>query len=121
MAMETKAKQRATREEVWLPLRAQEVGAKLLGTGQFEQPHTALTEVWHGPPSIGAAAGSKWAPLIPAYAEAAAILVRAGFLPRGAVTARSKAVGEPRYESRTCLPDAAGIVKVLGRTSGVGS
>ena len=54
MAMETKAKQRATRQEVWLPSRAQDVGAKLLRTGQFEQPHTALTEVWHGPPFIGA-------------------------------------------------------------------
>ena len=50
MAMETKAKQRATGQEVWLPWRAQHVGAKLLGPGQFEQPHTALAEVWHGAP-----------------------------------------------------------------------
>ena len=52
-----KAKQRATGQEVWSPWRAQRVGAKLLGPGQFEQPHTALAEVRH-PLSIGPFTGS---------------------------------------------------------------
>jgi hypothetical protein len=48
--MEAKAKQMATGQKVWLPWRAQRAGAKQLGPGQFEQPHTALAEVWHGAP-----------------------------------------------------------------------
>ena len=35
VAMETKAKQMATGQEVWLPWRAQRVGAKLSGPGQM--------------------------------------------------------------------------------------
>ena len=71
-----------------------------------------------------AAAVSKWAALVSAYAEAAARLVRAASpkvsCREGAVTARSKAVGEPRYEGtyksagrRRMLLESSGVAGVL--------
>ena len=71
-----------------------------------------------------AAAVSKWAALVSAYAEAAARLVRAASpkvsCREGVVTARSKAVGEPRYEGtyksagrRRMLLESSGVAGVL--------
>ena len=66
-----------------------------------------------------AAAVSKWAALVSAYAEAAARLVRAASpkvsCREGAVTARSKAVGEPRYEGTY---KSAGRRRMLLESSG---